>query len=87
MAACNRWLSSRMTRLALAAVAATQIMPTGMKIASMVIRNISPRLPLSCPSGADGMLRKNTADPRSQMADRAMAMISIPEMPSERGRS
>ena len=87
MAACNRWLSSRMTRLALAAVAATQIMPTGMKIASMVIRNIRPRLPPSCPSDPDEVVMKNTLAPSNHSTERAMAMISIPVMPSARGRS
>ena len=73
-----------MMRLARAAVAATQIMATGMKTASSVIRNRSVSGSLS---GARGTKKKNATDPASQMTLSAIAISSISEMPALRGRS
>ena len=84
MADCNRWLSSRMIRLARAAVAATQIIATGMKIAIIVTMAVMPLKPASAPFG---IRTKKTTDVITQSALRAIAMISMFDTPCFSGRS
>ena len=85
MAACKRLLSSRITRLARAAVAATQIMPTGRNTTSIVIRKRSPPSLVSA-GAAGGCIRKKIAEASSHTALRAIATISILEMALCSGR-
>ncbi len=68
-----------------AAVAATQIIATGMKIAISIIRNRREPAPVASASG--GSITKKMIAPRSQTPERTIAAISIPVIVSALGLS
>ncbi len=83
MAVWRRVASSRMTRAALTAMAATQKSATGMKTAksSMTVRRGS--IPSADPPP---MTKKNTVTPASQTTVRTSAMVSAADSPEAETR-
>ncbi len=86
MAAWSRALSSRITRAERAAVAATQIIATGRKIAISVMRKRRLSNSVSPPVGSSIIVTKST-DPPSHSSDRTKAVISVPVSRLRSGRS